>query len=182
MIQLGRDFCQQDPLQFSHFLPPSHPWYGPTTPAIAAKLLKLSDEDFVELVNAALHNPRLMSSLLSPNTPDAYTGRRVALIGDAAHTIHPLAGQGLNLGLADAQALSKAIVDAAKHGGDLGSDVVCDVYARERFAKSLSMLGAVDGVSRVFGGMLPSSLRGMGMNAINSSDLLKKAFMAMASA
>ncbi|KAH6569069.1 hypothetical protein BASA62_005107 [Batrachochytrium salamandrivorans] len=206
-----------------------------TTPAIAAKLLKLSDEDFVELVNAALHNPALdVEFALNQILPDgsvssevdlkseiewgrlrgaavgsgqgsphrvvrvqpksraafplrlrnstAYTGRRVALIGDAAHTIHPLAGQGLNLGLADAQALSKAIVDAAKHGGDLGSDVVCDVYARERFAKSLSMLGAVDGVSRVFGGMLPSSLRGMGMNAINSSDLLKKAFMAMASA
>ncbi|KAH9247490.1 ubiquinone biosynthesis monooxygenase COQ6 [Batrachochytrium salamandrivorans] len=206
-----------------------------TTPAIAAKLLKLSDEDFVELVNAALHNPVLdVEFALNQILPDgsvssevdlkseiewgrlrgaavgsgqgrphrvvrvqpksraafplrlrnstAYTGRRVALIGDAAHTIHPLAGQGLNLGLADAQALSKAIVDAAKHGGDLGSDVVCDVYARERFAKSLSMLGAVDGVSRVFGGMLPSSLRGMGMNAINSSDLLKKAFMAMASA
>ncbi|KAJ1332121.1 hypothetical protein BSLG_008940 [Batrachochytrium salamandrivorans] len=165
-----------------------------TTPAIAAKLLKLSDEDFVELVNAALHNPRSPHRVvrvqpksraafpLRLRNSTAYTGRRVALIGDAAHTIHPLAGQGLNLGLADAQALSKAIVDAAKHGGDLGSDVVCDVYARERFAKSLSMLGAVDGVSRVFGGMLPSSLRGMGMNAINSSDLLKKAFMAMASA
>ena len=56
---------------------------------------------------------------------EAYLGKRTALIGDAAHIIHPLAGQGLNLGLCDAAALARCIQTAVMHGGDIGGSTPC---------------------------------------------------------
>ncbi|KAK6098047.1 putative ubiquinone biosynthesis monooxygenase [Batrachochytrium dendrobatidis] len=111
----------------------------------------------------------------------SYTSTRTALVGDAAHTIHPLAGQGLNLGLADAQSLCKAIEQGSQHGSDVGSSSVCEAYGRDRFAKGVGMLAAVDGVARAFGGMIPSALRSTGMNLINSSSVVKKTIMNLAS-
>jgi ubiquinone biosynthesis monooxygenase Coq6 len=59
------------------------------------------------------------------NHADAYIQERVALVGDAAHTIHPLAGQGLNLGLGDVEALVRCIEEAARYGGDIGQYLYC---------------------------------------------------------
>ena len=79
-----------------------------------------------------------------------YTGARVALIGDAAHTIHPLAGQGLNLGLADAESLAKQIVFGIEHGMDIGSEWCLDGYQADRWAKNNAMLGVVDKLGKIY--------------------------------
>ncbi|KAK5113095.1 hypothetical protein LTR62_003674 [Meristemomyces frigidus] len=79
-----------------------------------------------------------------------YTGHRVALIGDAAHSIHPLAGQGLNLGLADAEALAKQMVYGVEHGMDIGSCWCLDGYGSERWGKNNAMLGVVDKLGKLY--------------------------------
>lgn len=75
---------------------------------------------------------------------------RTALIGDAAHTIHPLAGQGLNLGLADSRSLSAALVRAVQVGGDLGSPLSLSSYPKERYLVNQAMLSAVDHLHWLF--------------------------------
>ena len=77
-------------------------------------------------------------------------GKRVALVGDAAHVIHPIAGQGLNMGLRDAAALAEAIVDAARLGLDLGSAEVLERYQSWRRFDTMAMGVATDGLNRLF--------------------------------
>nr|POE49481.1 ubiquinone biosynthesis monooxygenase coq6, mitochondrial [Quercus suber] len=79
-----------------------------------------------------------------------YTGHRVALLGDAAHTIHPLAGQGLNLGLADAQALASQIVYGVEHGMDIGSNWCLDGYNEERWAQNNAVMGVCDKLQKLY--------------------------------
>ena len=79
-----------------------------------------------------------------------YTGHRVALLGDAAHTIHPLAGQGLNLGLGDAESLADRIAYGVEHGMDIGSCWCLDGYNGDRWAKNNAMLGVVDKLQKVY--------------------------------
>jgi ubiquinone biosynthesis monooxygenase Coq6 len=79
-----------------------------------------------------------------------YTGHRVALIGDAAHTIHPLAGQGLNLGLADAQSLAQRIVYGMQHGMDIGSSWCLDEYNSDRWAANNAVMGVCDKLQKVY--------------------------------
>jgi len=107
----------------------------------------------------------------------SYTAPRIALAGDAAHTIHPLAGQGLNLGLADAQALAHMIEYAVAHGQDLGDLMTLERYGRERWGKGLQMGGMVDALGRLyeFGGMTEGIVgevsgwaRGVGMKMLGS--------------
>ncbi|UZJ53388.1 hypothetical protein CBS101457_002708 [Exobasidium rhododendri] len=75
---------------------------------------------------------------------------RTALIGDAAHTIHPLAGQGLNLGLADARSLSASLIRAVQVGGDLGSHLTLSSYPKDRYLANQAMLSAVDHLHWLF--------------------------------
>src|SRR5271163_1913239 len=81
---------------------------------------------------------------------DRYIAPRIALIGDAAHTIHPLAGQGLNLGLGDAAALARTIEYAVAHGQDLGDLMTLERYGRERWGKGIKMGGSVDLLSTMY--------------------------------
>jgi ubiquinone biosynthesis monooxygenase Coq6 len=81
---------------------------------------------------------------------DTYTSHRVALIGDAAHTLHPLAGQGLNLGLADAESLAKCIVRGVETGMDIGTAWCLDAYNAERWAANNAVLGVCDKLQKVF--------------------------------
>lgn len=80
----------------------------------------------------------------------SYVAHRVALVGDAAHSIHPQAGQGLNLGLQDAAALARVIEDEMSVGGEIGTLSSLQKYHKERFAANLAMLTAVDTIHRVF--------------------------------
>lgn len=75
---------------------------------------------------------------------------RVTLIGDAAHTIHPQAGQGLNLGLLDVEALSDAVVASILVGEDIGSMRTLTMYESERYWKNLSMMTTVDTINSIF--------------------------------
>jgi ubiquinone biosynthesis monooxygenase Coq6 len=105
------------------------------------------------------------------------TGPRIALVGDAAHTIHPLAGQGLNLGLADARSLAETIAYAVEHGMDLGDSFALERYSSDRFGKGLLMGGGVDALNWIYqfgsgDGMLSSLIsnaRGLGMKAFSSN-------------
>ncbi|HZN29880.1 MAG TPA: ubiquinone biosynthesis hydroxylase, partial [Xanthobacteraceae bacterium] len=80
----------------------------------------------------------------------AFIAERLALVGDAAHVIHPIAGQGLNMGLKDVAALAEVIVDAARLGLDPGSLAVLDRYQRWRRFDTMAMGIATDGLNRLF--------------------------------
>ncbi|KAH7162901.1 hypothetical protein B0J13DRAFT_23300 [Dactylonectria estremocensis] len=115
---------------------------------------------------------------------DTYIGERVALIGDAAHTIHPLAGQGLNQGQGDVQSLAKTIEYAVSHGQDLGSTLSLESYTSERYAANHIVLGVCDKLHKLYavesGPLVP--LRSIGLRAVNALGPLKNFFMEQASA
>ena len=107
---------------------------------------------------------------LSLELADRMTGPRLALIGDAAHGVHPIAGQGLNLGLKDVAALAQVLVDAARLGEDVGSPLVLERYARWRRFDSVLLAAATDGFTRLFStdDPLVRAVRGAGLAAVNA--------------
>lgn len=104
-----------------------------------------------------------------------YTQQRMVLIGDAIHTIHPLAGQGANLGLTDAIALAEVVLQANEKGRDIASQQVLRRYERQRKGDNLLMMGLMDGFKRLYGAddTLVPIARNMGMGIVNSSMLIK---------
>ncbi len=113
-----------------------------------------------------------------------FHAERIALLGDAAHVIHPIAGQGLNLGLSGAAALAEAITDAMRLGIDPGSRDVLREYERARRFDALSMAAATDGLNRLFSNdLLPVRLaRDLGLGLVDRMPALKRYFIAEASA
>ena len=105
--------------------------------------------------------------------------RRLALVGDAAHGIHPIAGQGLNLGLRDVAALAEVLVDAHRLGLDIGSAAVLARYPRWRRSDVASMSLITDALNYLFANdIAPLRLvRGLGLSAVNSLPGLKRMFM-----
>jgi 2-octaprenyl-6-methoxyphenol hydroxylase len=103
---------------------------------------------------------------------------RLALVGDAAHTIHPLAGQGVNLGFGDARAL----VAALRVGGDAGDPIRLARYARARKEDVWVMQTVCDGLQRLFDARQPAIglLRNAGLSLVDRLDVLKRAMMARA--
>jgi 2-octaprenylphenol hydroxylase len=79
-----------------------------------------------------------------------YQAKRCVLVGDAAHTIHPLAGQGINLGFADVAVLAQELGRAASKNLDLGSSLVLGRYQRRRKTDNLVVAGAMEGFVRLF--------------------------------
>ena len=77
-------------------------------------------------------------------------GTRFALMGDAAHTVHPLAGQGLNIGIRDAATLAEKIVDALRYGFDFGSSAIIEEYEKERRFDIVSSALAYDSINKFF--------------------------------
>ena len=114
---------------------------------------------------------------------DSYSGERVALVGDAAHTIHPLAGQGLNMGLGDAQALFRIIEDTVRYGGDIGSGMRLEGYGAERYSTNNRLLGVVDKLHKLYSyGSGPIvGARSLGLGAVDSFTGLKRLIMGAAS-
>lgn len=110
---------------------------------------------------------------------ERYTAPRVALVGDAAHVIHPIAGQGLNLGLRDVAALAETVVDAHRVGLDIGDAGVLAGYQRWRRADNLLLTVVTDGLNRLFSNDIgPLRLaRDLGLAVVDRLPPLKRAFM-----
>ncbi|MBV9527287.1 UbiH/UbiF/VisC/COQ6 family ubiquinone biosynthesis hydroxylase [Sphingomonas sp.] len=158
--------------------------------ADAAGWLSLSDEDFAGEAQAAMGEFLGKVAMLAPRSsyPLGFhhaaqiTGDRVALIGDAAHAIHPIAGQGLNLGFRDVAALAEVLVDGARLGLDLGDRQLLDRYRRWRSLDALSVAFATDSLTRLYGvpGKTASAVRRLGMGLVDRISPLRDRFMAEA--
>lgn len=110
------------------------------------------------------------------------TARRLALAGDSAHGIHPIAGQGLNLGFRDAAALTQVLVEGARLGLDLGDPQLLSRYERWRSLDTFMVAAATDGLTRLYGiqGRTAAAVRRFGMGLVQRLGPLKEQFMAEA--
>ncbi len=149
--------------------------------------LKLSDADFsLELerrFGAWLGDVRILGKRWSYPLrllhAENYIKPRFALIGDAAHTIHPIAGQGLNLGLRDVAALGEVLADAKRLGLDLGSTAVLERYQRWRRFDNMALAAVTDALNRLYSNdsAALALVRDLGMAAVNRMPPLKRFFM-----
>jgi len=132
--------------------------------------------DFLEDVTVV--GPRFVYPL-SLQLAEDLTALRTALIGDAAHGVHPVAGQGLNMGLKDAAALAEVLVEAMRLGEDIGSETVLDRYARWRRFDNAALTAGFDAFVRLFSNdIAPVRLaRDLGIAAVNRIAPLRRAFM-----
>jgi 2-octaprenyl-6-methoxyphenol hydroxylase len=144
--------------------------------ADAAGWLALDDAEFAAEAEAAMGGFLGNVSMLSPRSSfplgfhhaATITARRLALVGDAAHAIHPIAGQGLNLGFRDVAALAQVIVEGARLGMDLGDAQLLARYQRWRSLDALSVSMATDSLTRLYGvpGRAASAIRRFGMGLV----------------
>ncbi|HEY1223989.1 MAG TPA: UbiH/UbiF/VisC/COQ6 family ubiquinone biosynthesis hydroxylase [Brevundimonas sp.] len=132
--------------------------------------------DFLEDVTVV--GPRFVYPL-SLSLAEKLTAPRMVLLGDAAHGVHPVAGQGLNMGLKDAAALAEVLIEAVRLGEDIGSEIVLDRYARWRRFDNTALAAGFDGFVRLFSNDLPPVrlARDIGMAVVNRIPALRKAFM-----
>ncbi len=154
----------------------------------ATRLLALGDAEFVDALQTASANvlgriascSRRLSFPLALKHATTYTRPGIVLIGDAAHSVHPLAGQGMNLGLRDAAVLADTLTAALAAGHYPGDEFVLRRYARAQKARNLGMQLAFDGLNTLFGPRLPdfaAPLRRLGMAAVNRADPAKRLLM-----
>jgi len=154
-----------------------------TSPAEAQRLLALDDDAFCdELTDASAAalgrirgtGPRAVFPLRLQHA-DSYVGPGLSLVGDAAHAVHPLAGQGVNLGFLDAAALAEVLCDARGAGRDWAELSTLRRYERARKGGNLSMLAAMDGFKRLFGmdNSAFALLRNLGLDLVDASGPLK---------
>ncbi|BAT58123.1 2-octaprenylphenol hydroxylase [Variibacter gotjawalensis] len=153
----------------------------------AARIVALPDAEFLaefekrfglELGDITLAGPR-RAFPLGFALARSFIAERIALIGDAAHVIHPIAGQGLNMGLRDAAALAEAIADAARLGLDVGGATVLERYQRWRRFDSLAMGAATDSLNRLFSNNsdVLKAVRDFGLGVVDRLPALKTMFI-----
>jgi 2-octaprenyl-6-methoxyphenol hydroxylase len=108
-----------------------------------------------------------------------YTAPRLALVAEAAHGIHPIAGQGLNMGFRDLAALCDILIAARADGADLGDDLVLKQYEQQRRFDNMAMAGATDSLNRIFSNNLPALpiLRKAGLKMVARIPAAKRFFM-----
>jgi 2-polyprenylphenol 6-hydroxylase len=155
--------------------------------AVADALMALDDAAFMQRLGRASEyrlgevlevSPRQCFPL-RPLHAASYVAPGLALLGDAAHVIHPLAGQGINLGLADVRVLAEELARAIERGRSLGDIDVLARYERRRRADNALMLRAMEGFRQLYGDerLLPRLLRNAGMSAVHRLAPLKREFM-----
>ena len=156
----------------------------------AAGMLKLGDRGFLAeatkrmggfLGELSVASPRA-SYPLGFHHAARITAERLALVGDAGHGIHPIAGQGLNLGFRDVATLAEVLIDGKRLGLDLGDAALLARYQRWRGLDTFMVAAATDGLARLFGipGKAASAVRRFGISAVNAVPPLKDRFMAEA--
>ena len=154
---------------------------------LASAMTELSDQAFAaecqrrfgdSLGRFGLTGPR-WAYPLSLHHAQRYRAGRLVLVGDAAHGIHPIAGQGLNLGLRDVAALAECLIDARRLGLDLGAAEPLARYERWRRPDTLMLIAVTDGLNRLFSNDLPPLrlLRDLGMAAVDRAPPLKRLLM-----
>jgi 2-octaprenyl-6-methoxyphenol hydroxylase len=184
-----------------HFLPAGPfavlPLKGPRSSLVwtekrveAARIVALSEDEFhgelekrfgLQLGEIkALDKPRAFP--LSYFVARSFIGERLALVGDAAHVIHPIAGQGLNMGLKDVAALAEVVVDAARLGIDVGQADVLDRYQRWRRFDTMAMGLATNSLNFLFSNKstLLRTVRDIGLGLVDRAPPLKELFIRQA--
>ena len=156
----------------------------------AAGMLGLSDRAFLDEARKRMGGMYGEIALAAPRSsyPLGFhhaariTDTRLALVGDSAHGIHPIAGQGLNLGFRDVAALAEVLVDGARLGLDPGDLHLLRRYERWRGFDTLTVAATTDGLTRLFGlkGRAPAALRRFGLGLVDRLPPLKAGFMAEA--
>ena len=156
----------------------------------AARITALGDEEFhgeleqrfgLQLGEVkALDKPRAFP--LSYFVARSFIAQRMALVGDAAHVIHPIAGQGLNLGLKDVAALAEVVVDAARLGMDIGQTDVLERYQRWRRFDTMAMGLATNSLNFLFSNKstLLRTVRDIGLGLVDRAPPLKSMFIRQA--
>lgn len=155
-------------------------------PDLATHILSLDDTAFKSelerrvgdyLGELTLKGPR-WSFPLALNHAKTYVDHRLALIGDAAHAMHPVAGQGLNLGLRDVASLAEILVDTRRVGLDIGRSDVLKRYDQSRRVDAMALMGMTDGLTRLFStDFMPiSAARKIGLAAVQRMTPLKTFF------
>lgn len=156
----------------------------------ARAISALSDDDFLSVLRPVfgdhlgairLAGPRFAYPL-TLTLAERYVAPRIALAGDAAHGVHPIAGQGLNLGLRDVAALAEVLVEAHRRGEDIGASDVLARYEQWRRPDSTLLALGMDGVNRLFSNANPvlRGLRDLGLGAVNRLPALRRAFIRQA--
>ncbi|MDH3309854.1 MAG: UbiH/UbiF/VisC/COQ6 family ubiquinone biosynthesis hydroxylase [Gammaproteobacteria bacterium] len=177
------------------FLPMDEPqtcsivWSADT--ARADQLFALDDAAFIHELQNAMGESLGAIQTVSPRAAfplalshaRAYTAPHLALVGDAAHTVHPLAGQGVNLGFLDAATLAEVLLDATVKHKDIGAHEVLRRYERWRKGNNLAMISITGGFKYLFGNDLPvvSQLRNWGLDLTNAATPVKNFIMRRAS-
>ncbi|MBP9950864.1 MAG: FAD-dependent monooxygenase, partial [Cypionkella sp.] len=160
------------------------------TEAQAAAIQALGDDEYLEALRPRFGDFLGEISLagarftypLSLTLANSLVAARLALVGDAAHGVHPIAGQGLNLGLRDVAALAEVLIKAARRGEDIGAVDVLERYQRwRRFDSTVLALG-MDGVNRLFSNDNPllRAGRDLGLGVVNAVPQLRRGFMRQA--
>jgi 2-octaprenylphenol hydroxylase len=154
------------------------------------QIAALSDEAFVDALNRAIGPTGPVSEAvgcrasfpLSQRHALEYCDESFALVADAAHNIHPLAGQGINLGLSDVAVLTQELIAARDGGLTLSSSVPLRRYQRRRKTENLAMMAAMEGFKRGFGTLNPLTVlgRNLGLNVVDRQGWLKRWFMRQA--
>ena len=157
---------------------------------VVESLMQLDDKDFAAAASYRLNDCLGKMTIIGQrkvfplklNYADTIIANRFAMVGDAAHGLHPIAGQGFNLGLRDIANLTEEISNARRLGLDIGSFETLRSYQAARRFDNFSLVAATDGLNRLFtdNNKIVRFIRGSGLDAINTMNPIKNLFMRLA--